>query len=45
MIIKVRNKREYKVVSHRTGRCMGTYPSRKKAVERLKQIKYFGKSK
>lgn len=32
----------YKVVSHRTGRNMGTYKTRKAALRRLRQIKYFG---
>ena len=45
MIIKVRNKRLWEVKSHRTGRIMGTYPSRKKALARLRQIKFFGKKK
>lgn len=43
MIRKVR--RGWKVISHRTGRSFGTYPSRRKAIQRLKQIKFFGKKK
>jgi hypothetical protein len=35
----------WKVLSHRTGRCMGIYPSRKKAIMRLRQVKYFGRVK
>lgn len=43
MIIKT--KKGYKVVSHTTGRSFGTYPTKKKAEKRLKEIKYFGKKK
>jgi hypothetical protein len=43
MIIKTKNK--YKVVSHLTGRSFGTYKTKKKAQERLRQIKYFQKMK
>ena len=35
----------YKVISHRTGRNMGTYLTKKEAVARLKQIKMFGRLK
>lgn len=41
MIRKVKG--GYKVVSHRTSKSFGTYPSYKKAKERLRLIKYFGK--
>jgi hypothetical protein len=33
----------YEVISHKTGRRMGIYPSRAKAVMRLKQLKAFSK--
>ena len=39
MIRKVKN--GWKVISHKTGRSFGVYPSKKKAMQRLKQIKYF----
>lgn len=29
----------YKVVSHQTGRSFGTYPTRERALERLRQMK------
>ena len=40
-----KTKAGYKVVSHITGRSFGTYPSKKKAEERLKQIKRYAKNK
>lgn len=43
MIIKTT--KGYKVVSHTTGRSFGTYPSRIKAEQRLRQIKSFGRKK
>lgn len=43
MIIKT--KHGYKVMSHKSKKCFGIYPSRKKAEARLRQIKYFGSIK
>lgn len=40
-----KTKQGFKVVSHTTGRSFGTYPSRPKALARLRQIKYFGSKK
>lgn len=37
-----KTKQGYKVVSHKTHRSFGVYPSRKKAIQRLRQIKFFG---
>ena len=39
MIKKIGNK--WRVVSHTTGRNMGTYKTKKEAEKRLKQIEYF----
>ena len=39
-----KTKTGYKVVSHTTGRSFGTYPSKKKAEERLKQIRRYAKN-
>ena len=33
----------YTVKSHITGRLFGTYKTKKAAIKRLRQIKYFGK--
>lgn len=33
----------YEVVSHKTGKCLGKYKTKKEAEERLKQIKYLGR--
>jgi hypothetical protein len=41
MIRKTRS--GYRIVSHKTGRNMGTYKSRKQAVKRLRQIKHYSK--
>lgn len=35
----------WKVISHKTGKSFGTYPSKEKAIQRLRQIKYFGNKK
>lgn len=43
MIKKV--KEGYRVVSHKTGRNMGTYKKKEDAEERLKQIKRFGRKR
>jgi hypothetical protein len=40
MIIKTKN--GYKVISHRTGRSMGEYRTKREAEIRLKQLKRFG---
>lgn len=40
-----KTKKGWKVVSHQTGRSFGTYPSKQKAEQRLRQIKYFAKKK
>lgn len=40
MIIKV--KKGWKVKSHTSGRSFGTYPRKKKAIIRLRQVKFFG---
>ena len=45
MIIRLKKQKLYEVRSHRTGRLMGTYTSRKKAEQRLRAIKYFGSLK
>lgn len=39
MIVKV--KEGYKVVSEKTGRSFGTYPSMEQAKKRLRQIEFF----
>ncbi len=39
MIRKV--KAGWRVVSHRTGKNLGTYKTKKEAQERLRQVKYF----
>ena len=39
MIRKV--KEGWRVVSHRTGKNLGTYKTKKAAQERLRQVKYF----
>ena len=36
-----KTKKGWKVVSHKTGKSFGTYSSREKAVQRLRQIKRF----
>lgn len=38
----VKSKSGFKVVSHTTGRMFGSYKTKKEAVKRLRQIKYFG---
>ena len=43
MIHKI--KAGWKVVSHKTGRNLGIYKTKKAAVKRLRQIKYFGNAK
>ena len=35
----------WRVVSHTSGRNMGEYKTKKEAIARLKQIKYFGNKK
>jgi len=39
--VKVKGKTKYRVVSHRTGRNMGTYDTLKAAQRRLDQIRKF----
>ena len=39
--VKVDGRTRYKVITHQTGRNMGTYSSRKAAEKRLRQIKRF----
>jgi len=36
---------QYKVISHTSGKSMGSYPSKAQAWKRLAQIKYFAKKK
>jgi hypothetical protein len=43
MIIKT--KKGWKVTSHTTGRSFGTYRTKKEALKRLKQIKFYGGKK
>lgn len=43
MIKKVKS--GYRVVSHKTGRNMGTYDTKKEAEKRLEQIKKFARGK
>lgn len=43
MIIKTR--KGYKVLSHKTLRNFGVYKTKKEAMKRLKQIKFFGSRK
>jgi hypothetical protein len=40
-----KTKKGWKVISHTTGRSFGIYKTKKLALKRLKQIKYFGKQK
>lgn len=40
-----KTKKGWKIISHKTKRCLGLYPSKKKAQQRLKQIKSFKKRK
>lgn len=40
--VRVKGRVMYRVESHRTGRNMGTYPTREQALKRLRQVKFFG---
>ena len=40
-----KTKKGYKVISHKTGKCLGIYPSQIKARARVVQLKKFGKLK
>jgi hypothetical protein len=39
--VKVKGKTKYRVITHQTGRNMGTYSTRAQAEKRLSQIKKF----
>jgi hypothetical protein len=39
--VKVKGKTKYRVITHQTGKNMGTYNTRKGAEKRLRQIKRF----
>lgn len=43
MIKKIGSK--FKVISHKTGKSFGIYPTKKLAMKRLNQIKMFGRIK